>query len=197
MSSSEKHGARRWFLRAVVFAILFISGITAGYLFFMRGFLVQFERNRTEISPAEGDFTYLSVYYPFEGRLQMEQRRVPRAVSRVKAAEVTVKEFLKGPAGITESYVPENTRLLGIYPGEDGILYIDFSDEFRRNFQGDVLAEFLLLRGLYESLLSNVYGIDAVKVLVEGKEVESIGGHISLLKTLGDVVSQTVVEDEF
>ena len=195
MSSTKKRAVRRWILGAVFLAVLFTSGITAGYLFFMRGVSVQPE-NKTGVRPVGGDFIYLRVYYPFEGRLQMEERRVPRVASRVSVAEATIREFLKGPAGVAKSCVPEGAELIGVYPGQDGMLYIDFSGELRRNFQGGALSEFLLLRGLYESLLSNYYGAGGFKILVEGREVESIGGHISLLRTLGEVVSQTVEEDE-
>jgi hypothetical protein len=69
------------------------------------------------------------------------------------------------------------------------MLYIDLSDEFRRNFQGDVFAEFLLLKGLYESIISNVQDIQDIKILIEGKETETLGGHLFLLYPLKDMVS--------
>ena len=57
------------------------------------------------------------------------------------------------------------------------MLYVDLSDEFRRNFYGgDAAAEFLLLRGLYESLISNVYDITDVKILIEGERWKASEG---------------------
>jgi hypothetical protein len=76
-----------------------------------------------------------------------------------------------------------------VYKGADRILYIDLSDEFRRNFQGDAFTEFLLLKSLYESLISNVEDIQDVKVLIEGKEAETLGGHLYLLYPLKDMVT--------
>ena len=87
--------------------------------------------------------------------------------------------------------IPPGVKVLGLYQGSDGILYVDFSDELRRNFQGDAAAEFLLLRGLYESIISNVKGVDDVKVLIEGKEIESIGGHVLALYPLKATVGET------
>jgi spore germination protein GerM len=106
--------------------------------------------------PGEAKYSLIKVYYPYGGRLNMEDRKVGESVSRMSVAEAVVEEFLKGPDNSLESGVPEDAGLLGIYPGTDGILYIDLSDEFRSNFQGDALSEFLLLRGLYESIVSNV-----------------------------------------
>jgi len=40
------------------------------------------------------------------------------------------------------------------------------------------------LKGLYESVVSNVYGVEGVKVLIEGGEVETVGGHISAARPL-------------
>jgi spore germination protein GerM len=100
-----------------------------------------------------------------------------------------MEEYLKGPAGGKATSLPKNARLLGVYKGADRILYIDISGEFRRNFQGDAFAEFLLLKSLYESLISNVEDIQDVKVLIEGKEAETLGGHLYLVYPLKDIVT--------
>jgi spore germination protein GerM len=195
MNNGEKPKTLKHFVTAVFFILLFVAGIVAGYFFFTKNFSPSRTESTKTVNREKGDFTFIRLYYPTDGRLQLYESRVPRKDSNLSIAEATVQEYLKGPSGDVSSYVPSDTRLLGIYLGSDGILYIDLSDEFRGNFQGDALAEFLLLRGLYESLLSNVYGIEGVKILIEGKEVESIGGHISLLSPLGEVVSQTMEEN--
>ena len=85
--------------------------------------------------------------------------------------------------------MPKDTRPLGIYLDENKMLYVDLSDELRRNFQGDALTEFLFLKGLYESLISNLGEIEDVKVLIEGGERETLGGHFYLSYALKDMVS--------
>ena len=119
----------------------------------------------------------------------MEERKVQR-LPEGSLVEQTVKEFLKGPSNTGKSVIPPGTRVLGVYLGSDGILYLDLSDEFRRNFQGDALTEFLVLKGLYESIISNGEAIDDVKLLVEGKEIESIGGHLFALYPLRSTVEE-------
>jgi hypothetical protein len=69
------------------------------------------------------------------------------------------------------------------------MLYIDLSDEVRRNFQGDALSEYLLLNGLYESLVSNISDFQDVKILVEGRELETLGGHIYLKYPLKNILA--------
>lgn len=175
---------------AVLFIILFGGGITGGYLFFSKRTSVKKEEPKAVSLPAHmDDSAYVRVYYPSEGRLVMEERRVKRA-SEISIAEETVEEFLKGPSNMGKSDVPPGVRLLGIYRGSERIIYVDLSDEFRRNFQGDALTEFLVLKGLYESIISNIAGADDVKVLVEGREIESIGGHVQALYPLKKTVTE-------
>lgn len=184
------------FQMILIFALLFGIGAVGGYLFLTSDVNSGKREPKTEPVPQETEFAFIKVYYPFEGRLQMEERKVEAAVSRMDIAEVTLKEYLKGPAGARKSYIPAGVKLLGIYLGSDGILYVDLSDEFRSDFHGDALEEFLLLRGLYESLHSNVYNVEGVKILVEGEELETLGGHISLSAPLGEAVSQTMAEED-
>lgn len=194
MDNSKGPRSPKVFITALVFVVLFAGGIAAGYFFFMKTTKKTVLKGPETARPA-GAATTIQVYFPVEDRLQAEDRQVPRPPSRLASARVTVEEFLKGPKTAGESYVPEGARLLGVYDGEDGILYIDLSDEFRRNLKVDALGEFLLLRGLYESVLTNVYGVADVKILIERAETETLGGHISLLRPLGETVSQTLVEE--
>ncbi|HYA32232.1 MAG TPA: GerMN domain-containing protein, partial [Thermodesulfovibrionales bacterium] len=175
----------------LVFAFLFLGGIAGGFFYFSKnGGPAQTTPAQRQEEKLSEDSSFIRVYYPSEGRLIMEERRVKRQASLLPITEEIAKEFLKGPSGAAESNVPVGTKLLGVYAGNDGILYVDFSDEFRRNFQGDALSEFLLLKGLYDSIISNVTGVDDVKVLVEGKEIESIGGHLFALYPLKNTVSE-------
>jgi hypothetical protein len=65
----------------------------------------------------------------------------------------------------------------------------------RRNFQGDALSEYLLLKGIYESLVSNVQDFQDVKLLVEGKEIETLGGHFYLKYPLKNTFSAEIRGD--
>ena len=171
--------------------LLFLGGVVGGYIYFKKVFLTKGPGGEhVESLVTSEDLFSLRVYYPMNDRLQMEERRLRRRTADMAIAEATVEEFLKGPAGETLSVIPKDTKLLGLYKDEDKILYVDLSDEFRRNFQGDVVAEFFLLKGLYESLISNVPDIQDVKVLIEGKEIETLGGHWYLLYPLKDFVSR-------
>ncbi len=177
----------------ILLVILFLAGVAGGYLYFMKVFSKGKPGGKIgETLTATEDLFSLRIYYPVGNRLQLEERRLPRRSVQIAIAEAAVEEFLKGPADAVKSNVPKDARLRGIYKDADGILYVDLSDEFSRNFQGDVVTELLLLRGLYESLVSNVHDIQDIKVLIEGKERETVGGHFYLLYPLKQMVSHEI-----
>lgn len=174
---------------AILIAI-FLIGVAGGYLIFMKMFPQEMPPTEADESLVmQEDLFSLKMYYPLNDRLFTEVRHLPRKTAQLAVAEAAVEEFLKGPSGGVWSAIPGDSRLLGLYKDADQILYVDLSDEFRRNFQGDAYTEFFLLKGLYESLISNVPDIKDIKVLIEGKEIETFGGHLYLRYPLKDIVS--------
>jgi len=174
----------------VLLAVLFLAGVVGGYLVFMKVFPQEMPpEDADESLIMQGDLFSLRMYYPVNDRLLMEERRLPRRTAQLAIAEAAVEEFLKGPVGGVISAIPSDVVLLGLYKDTDQILYVDLSDEFRRNFQGDAYTEFFLLKGLYESIISNVPDIQDVKILIEGKEIETLGGHLYLLYSLKNIVA--------
>ena len=95
-----------------------------------------------------------------------------------------MEEFFKGAGNNYTADIPQNVRIIGLYKDANQILYIDLSDDLRRNFQGDAFSEYLLLNSIYESLLSNLQDFQDYKILIEGKEAETLGGHFYLKYTL-------------
>jgi spore germination protein GerM len=173
----------------ILLSLLFLGGLGGGYFYFLKSSHKQVHEDQVPTLPQTEDLFTLKIYYPLGNQLEIEERRLQRRTTQIAVAEAIVEEFLKGPAGIKTPEMPKDVRLLGIYFDENKILYVDLSDEFRRNFQGDALTEFLLLKGLYESLSSNLGNIEDVKVLIEGAERETLGGHFYLSFPLKEMVS--------
>lgn len=142
------------------------------------------------------DALTLNMFYPLDGKVALEQRLVPRVTGARDIAAVAVSEFLSGPSGEAPSYVPDAVELMGIYLGQDRVLYMDFSSAMTLNFKGDAVAEFLLLRALYKTLKENAYGVRGYRVLVDGREVDTIGGHVFILGGLEQAVPYRLLEED-
>ena len=167
-----------WITLIVLF---FLVGAAGSYLF-MRYFgaaptKAQRETAKTEISDGQ-DLMVIRLSMPKNGAIEMTERKIPRRISSGSIAEAVVEEFFKITS--TDSPVPQGVKTLGMYRDAAQNLYLDLSDEVRRNFQGDALSEFILLKGLYDSLAANLQDFQDLKILVEGKEIESLGGHFYL-----------------
>ncbi len=179
--------------------VLFSLTVAAGSYFFMHNFVrteKQLPSPTTQVSGIELiDFSVLRIYQPHNNRLEMTERKIPKRISNTAIAEAVVEEFFKQTGTEGVSPIPQNVKLLGLYKDEGQILYIDLSDEIRRNFQGDAMSEYLLLKGLYESLVSNVQDFQDVKILVEGNEIETLGGHFYLKYPLKNTLSAELKGD--
>jgi len=180
----------------IVFIVLFIITGVAGSYFFMRNLTRQ--EKQTPSPTAEGplmepvDVSVLRIYLPHNNRLDLVERKIPKRISNTGIAEAVVEEFFKQTVAEGVSSIPQNVKLLGLFKDEGQMLYVDLSDEVRRNFQGDALSEYLLLKGIYESLVSNVQDFQDVKILVEGKEIETLGGHFYLNDPLKNTFSAEI-----
>ena len=180
----------------IVFIVLFIITGVAGSYFFMRNLTRQ--EKQTPSPTAEGplmepvDVSVLRIYLPHNNRLDLVEKKIPKRISNTGIAEAVVEEFFKQTVAEGVSSIPQNVKLLGLFKDEGQMLYVDLSDEVRRNFQGDALSEYLLLKGIYESLVSNVQDFQDVKILVEGKEIETLGGHFYLNDPLKNTFSAEI-----
>jgi spore germination protein GerM len=178
--------------------LLFLAGAVGSY-FFMRNFSASEKQapSTTAQSPDmdSADISVLRIYQPRNNGLEMTEREIPKRNSNTAIAEAVIEEFFKPTAAKGISAIPQNVKLLGLYKDEGQMLYIDLSDEVRRNFQGDAMTEYLLLKGLYESLVSNVQDFQDCKILIEGKEVETLGGHFYLKYALKNTFSAEIKGD--
>ncbi|NLY10635.1 MAG: GerMN domain-containing protein [Firmicutes bacterium] len=105
-------------------------------------------------------------------------RPVIREVQEVASPQVALDELLAGPkpAEGLISPIPPGTRVLGLQV-KDGLATVDFSEEIHNNFNGGAAMESLLLDSIVYTL-TEFDTIDQVQILVEGKVIESIGGHV-------------------
>jgi spore germination protein GerM len=86
--------------------------------------------------------------------------------------------YLKG----VSSPLPKGTRLISAEVKGD-IAYLNFSRELKENFSGGSTNEMLVVYGIVNTACS-INGIKRVQILVEGKIIESIGGHLEIMEPL-------------
>jgi spore germination protein GerM len=90
-----------------------------------------------------------------------------------------VEALVAGPRGDGVAAMPASVRLRGVFM-HDKTAVIDFSREIVDDFSGGTTAEYMLISSLVQTICANFPQVEAVRILVEGGEVESLGGHLSL-----------------
>lgn len=176
-----------------VMVCLVLAAAVSGYLYF-RGYpkpvsITTDAEVHEDVSVEPEDLMTVQIFYPIYTRLHMVEKKLPKRKNQLALAEAVLNEFFKGFGDGKISHLPRNVAVLGLYRDVYNILYIDLSDELRNNFQGDALSEYLLLKGMYESLITNLKGFTDFKILVQGKEIETLGGHFYLKFTLRRLIS--------
>lgn len=184
---------KKYFLIALVVILLAAAAgwfVTRQYLSPVRQFqspLIELKGDSTtggvSPAPASNDAVTVKIFLPSADGITIEERRIRNNPIQVAMAEALATEYLKG----LEDDI-KDAKLLGVYRDKRSIIYIDVSEEFRKNFSGDIKQEYALLKSMYETITVNIPGTEDVRLLVDGKEIESLGGHFNALYPLGDTV---------
>jgi spore germination protein GerM len=89
-----------------------------------------------------------------------------------------VEALIEGPRTGLMRTIPAGTTLKAFYITRDGTAYVDLSETIRDAHPGGVKSELLTIYSIVNSLTLNIPEIDAVKILVSGKEAITLAGHI-------------------
>lgn len=111
-----------------------------------------------------------------------EKREISKGDDIEEEAEETIKELIKGPRGKLIPTLPSQTQLLDLQLGNEGVASVNFNQAFSKNHPGGSSAEMMTLYSIVNTLTFNFPQIKRVQILIEGKSIETIAGHLSLKK---------------
>ncbi|MGB9876987.1 MAG: GerMN domain-containing protein [bacterium] len=86
--------------------------------------------------------------------------------------------YIKGGS----SPLPPGTKLLSAEVKGD-TAFLNFSKELKENFSGGSTNEMLVVYGIVNTACS-IDGIKRVQILIEGRKIESLGGHLEIIEPL-------------
>jgi spore germination protein GerM len=126
------------------------------------------------------------------------QREVPFAANVVEQARAIVEAQL-APAPPLVSAIPPDATLRNVFITERGDAFVDVSGEVSSKHSGGSLDEMFTVYTLVDALTVNLPAIKRVQILVDGKEVDTLAGHIDLRHPLAknlDWVAQPPAPDQ-
>ena len=103
----------------------------------------------------------------------------PTALGR----EVLESLVLAPPDGYV-SVFPSGTRVRGFYMTNRNEAFADFSAEILVDHPGGAINELLTVYAVVNSVSANLPAIERVQILVDGREVDTLAGHVDLRRPL-------------
>ena len=82
------------------------------------------------------------------------------------------------------SAVPPGTKLRTLFVTERGEAFVDFSSELVTRHSGGSTDEMLTVYTIVDVLTANLPAVTSVQLLVEGKQIETLAGHVDLSRPL-------------
>ena len=90
-----------------------------------------------------------------------------------------MEELARGPAGRgVVRTLPQGTQVLSVVFDDRGGAFVDFSRELVDGHPGGSTGELLTIGSVVQTLARNFPDVEEVTFLVEGRQIESIAGHL-------------------
>jgi sporulation and spore germination protein len=111
------------------------------------------------------------------------EREVPFAEGPEQAREIVSAQIAPVALPLL-SAVPPGTALRAVYITDRGDAYVDLSREAISAHPGGTLNELLTVYTIVDALTVNLPGVQSVQILIDGKEVPTLAGHVDLRQPL-------------
>lgn len=115
-----------------------------------------------------------------------EQRTIQARRHRDEEIEAVIGELVRGPnASGAVRTLPADTRLRSaFYDEEQRLLYLDFNQALVGDEMSGSATEVMTLTAILRTIAVDFPEVMAVQFLVNGLEVETLGGHLDLTRPL-------------
>jgi spore germination protein GerM len=112
------------------------------------------------------------------------ERDIAFGESPVEQARLIVAAQVAPVVEPAVSAIPTGTTLRALFLGEGGEAYVDLSRELMTAHPGGTMNELLTVYTIVNALTANLPAITSVQILVDGKEVETLAGHVDLRRPI-------------
>ncbi|MEO5896973.1 MAG: GerMN domain-containing protein [Vicinamibacterales bacterium] len=112
--------------------------------------------------------------------LQGVQREVPFGERVDEQARHILEAQIAAAPDQLASAMPAGTTLRALYVSERGEAFVDLSKEVTTRHTGGALDELFTVYAVVNALTVNLPAITRVQILIDGKEADTLAGHVDL-----------------
>jgi spore germination protein GerM len=120
---------------------------------------------------------------PEGGGLVREGREIDACDGPAECVEAVVEELINGPLGDLAPTLPAAAAVRAVRVDGD-LALVDFGEELAEGLPGGSNAEMTAAYSIVDTIAVNFPRIKRVKLLLDGKEVETLKGHLELREPL-------------
>ncbi len=113
------------------------------------------------------------------------RREVPLADGIVaQGRQIVIAQLAPAPEPHI-SVIPQGTMLRAFYVTERGDAFVDLSGQVASAHPGGSLTELLTVHAIVNAVTANLPAVQRVQILVDGREVDTLAGHVDVRRPLG------------
>jgi spore germination protein GerM len=126
--------------------------------------------------------TAVHLYFVDKGRsyLVAEERVLDQSDDPARFGKTILDALIEGPEQELAPSLPKTAALNAFYVTPAGVAYVDLAESASTMHPGGGETELLTIYSIVNSLVLNVSAIKMVKVLIDGRESDTLAGHIDL-----------------
>jgi hypothetical protein len=135
------------------------------------------------VPPVAGSSERVTLYVAYDdiGVLRAQSAQIPMPSVRQQRAEEVLRALVALYLDKSSPHpLPPGSEIRSVYLVDPGLAVIDVNAAFADGHRSGVLAEELSIASLIQTLSANIPGILRVKILVEGKQRDTLAGHADL-----------------
>lgn len=129
------------------------------------------------------DMREVLLFYPRRDGtgLGVEHGRIFDLESPSARGKIVLERLSEGPKSADLApALPKGSQVRELWITPSGTAYVDFSAELGRNHPGGTTAETATVYSIVNSLAYNIPEVRRVQILMEGREVDTLSGHLAL-----------------
>ncbi len=137
----------------------------------------------TVAPPVSGPSEQVTLYVAYDdiGVLRAQSFRIPLPEERQQRAEELLRALLRIYLDKSSPHpLGTGSEVRNVYLVDPGLAVIDVNTAFANGHRSGILVEELTIASLVQTLSANIPGITRVKILVDGKERETLAGNADL-----------------
>jgi spore germination protein GerM len=108
------------------------------------------------------------------------QREVPLGEPADEQARRILEAQLGRPPEPLSSAIPESTTLRSVFLNDQGHAFVDLSPDVRAGHTGGALDELFTISAIVNAITVNLPSVSRVQILIDGREVDTLAGHVDL-----------------